>query len=136
MRAFSSILMASLLLIQAVSGWCWHPARDCTGLGLSAAPVAWTVRCCNCDREGAKEEEPSQAPCRCRLECSGICTYVPPVKTQIDAPQLVVDFDHLAISPALADSQAVSTNWTQVAYGASELAPPLRLHLLHQTLLI
>lgn len=136
MRAFSSFLMAGLLTIQAVSGWCWHPARDCTGLETSTVPAAWTVKCCDGDCEGAHEGEPSQDPCECRLECSGICTFVPPEKTQIDAPQLAVCFDHLAVCPALADSQAVSTNWTQVTYGASELEPPLRLHLLHQTLLI
>lgn len=136
MRAVSSSLMVGLLIIQAVSGWCWHPARNCTGLESSVAPVAWTIRCCDGDCEGAREREPSQDPCKCRLECSGVCTFVPPEKTQIDAPQLVVGFDHLAVSPALTDSQAVSAFWTEVARGRSELEPPLRLHLLHQILLI
>jgi hypothetical protein len=137
MRAFSSILMAGLLTIQAVSGWCWHPARDCAGLEASTAPAEWTVKCCDGDCKGAHDGEPSQSPCKCRLECSGVCTFVPPEKTQVDAnPQPANGFDQLAVSTALADSQAVPTNWTQVFCGTSELQSPLRLHLLHQILLI
>ena len=136
MRAVSSILMASLLFIQAVSGWCWHPAREGTGLDNSVAPIESTVRCCDRDCEDAREGEPSQDPCKCRLECSGVCTFLPPEKTLIDAPQLVAGFDHLSVFPALAESQDVSANWTRVVHGPSELEPPLRLHLLHQSLLI
>jgi|GEM_PF-4049109 len=136
MRAVSSILMAGLLLIQAVSGWCWHSARDYARLGTSASPKAWSVSCCDGDCEGTQDGEPSQDPCKCRLECSGICTFVPPEKTQIDAPLLAVGFDHLAVSPALADSLALSTRWTQVVFGASKTEPPLRLYLLHQSILI
>lgn len=132
MRAVSTILMVSLLLIQALSGWCWHAARDRTGLETSVA----TVKSCDGDCEDASEEEPSQDPCKCRLECSGICTFVPPEKTLADAPQLVVGFDHLAIYPVLAGSQAVIGFWTEVARGPSDLERPLRLHLLHQILLI
>lgn len=134
MRAVSSNLMAGLLLIQALSGWCWQSARERIALEASAVQVMSTERCCDCEESG--DEDPSQAPCKCRLECSGICTFVPPEKTQLDLPQLVVGFDHLAVAVALADSQIVSAFWTEVAGGPSELKSQLPLYLLHQILLI
>jgi len=136
MRAFSSMLMAGLLCIQAVSGWCWHDARDCTGFEATIAPMVWTGSCCDGDCHGSRDGGPSQDPCKGRLECSGICTFVPPEKTQIDAPLLTVGFDQLAVSPALADSLTVATRWTQVVFGTSKTEPPLRLYLLHQSILI
>ena len=130
MHAIQSTLMASLLLIQAMLGLCWHPSRDCACLESSVSTV--TVGCCNDQCEGTRDEE----PCNCQLECSGICTFIPPEKTRIDSPELAVGLHHLAMSSTPAESQGVSASWAEVAYGPPELKPPPRLHPLPQNLFI
>ena len=134
MRTILPFLMAALLLIQAVSGSCWQPARACVGL-QTAADLACTHKCCDSGCEDSGEDKPSQDPCKCRLECSGICTFLAPEKPQIDSAQLSVAFDYPAAHSALADRQADYGFGTAVALGAAEFQPPLRLHLLHQVLL-
>ncbi len=135
MRTVLPISMAALLLIQAVSGSCWQPTRACIGLE-TARGVASTHSCCETGCEDEGEGNSTEGPCGCDLECSGICTYLGSEKIDFDSAQLIVAFAHALVQSALADSQSVPTNWTQILCGTSEIEPPLRLHLLHQTLLI
>lgn len=133
MRTILPLSMAALLLIQSVSGSCWQPARAC--IDLETIEVACTHRCCDSGCEGSGEKRPSQGPCKCRLECSGVCTFLAPEQFQIDSAQVSVAFDYLAAHSAPADIQADYGFWGELACGAAEFQPPLRLHLLHQVLL-
>jgi hypothetical protein len=87
--------------------------------------------CCDCrDERDARSNEPPDEPCRCRLECHGTCVYVPPQKTQIDAPLTAAFVDAVqALQPLLLDRHDTTCP------GHFSDAP-LRVHLLHQILLI
>ena len=134
MRTILPLSMAAMLLIQSVSGSCWQPARACIGLE-TAAELGCTDRCCDSGCEGNEENKPSQDPCNCRLECSGICTFLAPEQFQINSAHLCVAFEYLAAHSALAGGQADGGFRTTEAFGAVKFQPPLRLHLLHQVLL-
>src|SRR5438477_399596 len=45
---------------------------------------------------------PHEGPCK--LHCGGVCVYVPPQKSQIDAPQIDVRLDFIAVTVSQADS--------------------------------
>ena len=127
MHAVLSKLMASLLLVQSLSGWCCHrPGSANLALPMSQV-IAGCPHCCQ-----PRPAQPPAFPVKCQ-ECFGVCTYVPPQKAQFDSPQLVVPAN---IVPAVvaADLSLASRN-TQLG-GPSELEPPLRLHLMHQILLV
>ena len=74
-------------------------------------------------------------PCDGHSQCQGVCTYLPVQKTQLDKSQLDVPMDFAAIVPATCDAQIAAEFC--VAHSLDvPLEPPLRLHLLHQILLI
>ena len=149
MHAVLSILMAAALIVHAVLGCCWHHAHDCVRCdnpiahvpGLTAK-TSDQVACCK-HHHGAgpeasegQQEQPSQEPCKCRFECRGVCAYLPPQKTQIDSPELVVAFDYAIVAPMRAGVPiAPALSW-ELAGNLANVEPPLRLHLLHQMLLI
>lgn len=138
MHAVFSNLMASALFIHAVLGCCWHHAHVCVRCDGTSDGVSQPVACCKC-RQGEGENRPGQqpdGPCKCRLECRGVCTFLPVQKMRIESSQLVVPFDFASILPALASSQAASARWAKLVGDPAELEAPLRLHLLHQILLI
>ena len=136
MHALFSNLMAAWLLTLAVSGWCCHRPFGCEGVQRNAASVTHTIgsccKCCNSQTSAA-----STAPCNCRWgECQGVCTYLPPQRTQVDTQHVLLPFDFAAIISALGDAQvAVALSWER-AYHPIRFEPSLRLHLLHQILLI
>jgi hypothetical protein len=135
MRAALCNLMAALLLIQALTGWCcYHP---CAPLASKTAEVTESHRppCCDdCDGENRPAPEPT-VPCSCQ-DCLGFCTYVPTEKAQVDCPQLVVPFDSLAFAPIPADSHLSGKFFGDLTNGPPVVERPLRLHLLYQIILI
>ena len=135
MQAALSNLMAALLLIQALTGWCcYHPCAS-TAVQTTTLVQSHRPSCCDdCDDESRPAPKPT-APCRCQ-DCLGFCTYVPTDKAQVDCPQLVVPIDSLAFVPILADSHMSGMFFGDVAKGPPVAEPPLRLHLLHQVILI
>jgi hypothetical protein len=57
-------------------------------------------------------------------------------KTHIDTKPVLASFDFIAIASALADSQvAAALAWERIG-DPVRFEPPLRLHLVHQVLLI
>ena len=127
MHAVLSKLMASLLLVQALTGWCCHRPG---GANL-AVPTTHVVACCSHCCQPRPAQRPV-LPVKCQ-QCSGVCTYVPTQKMQIDGPQLIVPVD---VVPALAAVDfSLASRFTRLR-GPSDLEPPLRLHLLHQILLV
>jgi hypothetical protein len=133
MQAFVSKLMVGLVLAQAVSGWCCH--RPCHCLESEAAQVSTAVtgdECCCGDHTTLTVHASSHCQCH---ECLGFCTYVAAAKANFARPQAAFGLDLVAVNPGLASTQL------SVEQGAGnresvQLGPPVRLHLLHQSLLI
>jgi hypothetical protein len=65
-----------------------------------------------------------------------VCIYVPSQKVQLDSPELIVPLDFVAVLTAFSDMQQASTAPWEISRGPTAVSPPLRLHLLHQILLI
>ncbi len=139
MHAFLSNLTAVLLVVHAMIGCCHHPWH-CEVECAAAAPVslcAVAFPCCDQCCESYDESEPPAEPCDCELECQGVCTYLPTEKTQIDVSPADTAFDLPAAIPALLDGHLAAARLSRVlAHTLDESPPPLRLHLLHQILLI
>ena len=135
MRALFSSLLAAWMFVLAVSGWCCRPPFACAQTD-SAPSASRAAECCKrCGREGHRESEPT-APCKGQSECHGICVYLPVQKTQLDTKPVLASFDFIATVPALGDSQiAAALSWEQIC-DPLRFEPPLRLHLVHQVLLI
>lgn len=135
MRAVFSSTVAVSLLIHAVMGCCWHQAREAASGDESPVALAADIGCCRHHHAHAPQGQPSHSPCNGKSNCHGLCTYLPPQKTQIDRLQSHVPIDFAAIAPAMIDSQVAAL---RVMERTRELAPepPLRLHLLNQILLI
>jgi hypothetical protein len=127
MQAFVASLTAALLFIHTVFGCCWHHAQ------CSTAGVCEPAHCCHHhqhDSDGQQQER----PCKCTVECEGTCIYVVPQKVTVEAPDRVA-IDVLAVLPSLADCQIEAAVCWEGITSPTDLAPPMRTHLLHQVLL-
>jgi hypothetical protein len=132
MRAAISILMSSLLLAQAVFGLCWHEVDDCAH--CPSRPAACANQCCDAPPTEPSSKQPTESP-RGHLECRGCCTFLPTQSFQVDSQHhIAVDF--LADTATVLDGGlATPPSWTLLRASRNH-APPLRLYLLHQLLLI
>ena len=136
MRTLVSNLTAALLVIHAMIGCChhhWHQDDE------SAATSTGVACCCCCDHHDhshGTSEAPNQ-PCNGERECHGVCTYIATPRTSLAAATLGVDLDFAAVIPVHGGSPfaAATTLWNQLQV-CDDSPPPLRLHLLHQILLI
>ena len=119
------ILGVTIVLgIHAVFGCSCHSARR---------PVAKSKACCPNDDCGQDQSRPRQ-PARCGEQCGGVCTYLPPQRTLLDA--LVFDVSLPANVEASVPTVNAATSIDPADVGLPRYGPPLRLHLLHQLLLI
>jgi hypothetical protein len=130
--------MAILVLAQAVSGWCCHRPCHCLAgevaeFSADAFDVCGHSECCHDEHESLILNASSHCQCH---ECQGFCTYVPGAKLQIARPHTTVWLDAVATNDAAAQTQLVATQSSQISAASVHLRPPLRLHLLHQSLLI
>lgn len=129
MQAVFANLTASLLLVQMLTGWCWRCASEthaCT------ADVQVTSHCC-CD---PTPHETPEAPANCPKECQGVCVYVSPVNVHVDLSLLDADFGLYMVSVELLHEQVASEAYWERNGDNSPSEPPIRLHLMHQLLLI
>jgi hypothetical protein len=125
-------LTAGLLFIHTVLGCCWHHAHRWDGRG--AALVAEKAHCCP-HHDDQKSQQPG--PDDCRQERCETCTYLLPQKVLIDSPQsaqFLAALDLAAVLPQAADTIGLGASRRGFCAGLFDAAPPLRLHLLHQTL--
>ncbi len=139
MRALLPNLTAVLLVIHAMIGCChhhWHSDTECAeaAFTLCASPRCQCGDPCCVPHE--QSEQPSQ-PCNGELECHGVCTYLPTQKTVIDTSIAGNAFDFAVLVPTIVDRRldAATLPW-DLSHTLNESPPPLRLHLLYQTLLI
>ena len=133
MRAAFSSLVSASLLIHAVLGCCWHHAH--AGELLSSESVAGEPRDC-CHHGAAPAEHPSPSPCNDGPHCEGICTYLPAPKSLIDMSQFLALSDFAAILSVASDLPLSAMPAVERFVDPRGFKPPLRLHLLHQHLLI
>lgn len=133
MPAILTNLLTGLLLFQAVSGWCCHRPCDVSGTCAATEVTSDDHHCCRkCEHE--TPAAPTDEPCQCD-DCLGFCTYVAEKQVELDA----ADLFSLVVTLAIADhGLAFESPVAEGRYFAPGLqeAPPLRLHLLHQIMLI
>jgi hypothetical protein len=134
MRAIVTSSMAAMLIIQSLTGWCCHGSRHVLQTRTCAAARYSVAGCCErCNKNS--DTAPQPIPCQC-YECLGVCTYLPPEKTQLDDSRLDQRFDLVAIAPVLNHTHLVCAPRWLLAAESVPPEPPLRLHLLHRSLLI
>jgi hypothetical protein len=134
MRTFLSSLLAVALLGHALVDchafqvhFCSHdePATDL----LADGSCEHALNAGDCDH--------SPVPCDCEVRCVGGCSYVPSQKTRLDASHIFASWDVATVPIASPnDSIANPHQWQGADRWGSATPPPLRLHLLHQLLLI
>jgi len=136
MQAVFSSLLAGLLLIQALTGWCDRSPLNCASSNADAACSIEETACCQHDCCPAGETDSPADPCSGSGECHGICIYVSSPETRIDTTQIALPIDFMAILPASVDFHVVSALALDSVWHSAISEPPLRLHLLHQIILI
>jgi hypothetical protein len=135
-QALMSLLMAGLLLIQAITGWCCVPLRamtveKCSSVSASIPPVC----CCHQRQLPAGQSDEQPAPRDGKTTCHGFCIYVPHENFS-DAAHGALIVSFFAIIPASVDAPVVTTLAQDCCWKLAVDEPPLRLHLLHQVLVI
>jgi hypothetical protein len=135
MRTVVASLMVAVLAAQTVFGCCWHHAHWHLHGDRSLARAAPPVKCCQ-HHQHESESQPPQEPCHNHDQCQGLSTFLLPQKVQIDASQCVASLDLPVIIPDQANGQVGSMFSWEVVGCSHTIEPPVRLHLLHQTLLI
>ena len=133
MHAILSNLMAVTLLVHALQGCCWQYAHGCV---QCVKPVSKATACCKHHHAKCQQKQAPCVPCKCKLQCQGVCTYLPQQKTQFDRPQPAIQHDFAVVIPVLAGCKVVSESVSGRNHAAGPLKLPVRLHLLHQILLI
>jgi hypothetical protein len=136
MQAVFSNLLAGLLLIQALTGWCDRSPHTCVSCGPVAADLVQTDDCCRHDACPVGETESPIDSCPSKSECHGICIYMPSQETRLDTTQVALPVSFMAAMPATADAEIVASLSLDTLSHSAIAEPPVRLHLLHQIILI
>jgi hypothetical protein len=135
MRALVSNLTALLLIVHAMIGCChhhWHSAAECGPETTFAA----TCECCPHHFDLTDADHQPGEPCSGALECQGVCKFLPSSRVQLDCSDDEGDCQLVAVVDSLAAIDAI--HHVNVSRRASprDALPPIRLHLLHQRLLV
>jgi hypothetical protein len=138
MRRLVSNLTATMLLVHSLVGCCGRLDVCHKSCERSECCDAAVAACCHDDHatESHQDKMPI-APCDCKLHCKALCVSLPPEKAAVDIAHSARAIDVVAVvwtAPAIHASAAAAFRG---AVGACRsLEPPLRLHLLHQIMLI
>jgi hypothetical protein len=135
MHTFLSGLLAIALSVHALFGCCWHRAYSDPLCDHAIASVIAPAECCEHPNMPVDRNLP-QTPGNHQRDCQGVCTYLPTQKTQLDVPTVFESLDLVATPTGNFDGQLSALGVTGVAHHPRSFEPPLRLHLLHQLLLI
>jgi hypothetical protein len=125
--------MTRLLAILTAGSISLHALLGCYGLHLCAADASEHCQIA-CDHQGCDHDHShSDGSGDCCLVCRGAATYLPPERSSID--------DSLTVAVASMPTASIGLGNERCAARVADmqgiaLAPPLRLHLLHQILLI
>lgn len=118
-------IVAGLLATQALTGWCYERTEKEKG----SATVA-THRCSGCG-----DEHQSGEPGEEEAECRGVCVYVGSTGLQLDSLQPGIA-DCIGCFPSQLGNDVLGGRVIQRWPSLNLHGPPLRLHLLHQILLV
>lgn len=143
MRFICCNLMSALLFMHALLGCCWHHAHGescCSKPAPDRASVAKHESHCShkhCSRssENAPQQQEPAEPSE-HEDCPGACNFLPIVKTQVDTESGMMVQSFVAYIAWAAKSDVPSQYSARSESGSAILCLPLRLHLLHQILLI
>ncbi len=142
MRAILCNLLATMLLVHALAGCC-RCHRDAVAQNDATPVEQVATKCCceHCDDTATHHTtQHGSSPCDCKIECKGLCIYVPTPKCVVDASQMVRAFDSVPATGAEQISSllqlAVASRCNLEMRGDVAQWPPMRLHLLHQIILI
>jgi hypothetical protein len=132
MRAIVSSLMAGLLFIQAVSGWCCQP------LGASDSSTDHVGKCCSCCDRCCQDQQHQQpkTPSERKSECHGFCTYVVPQKSKVHTQATYTSVDIVVVPSTTTNLHPPGELQWEIGSGCLASRLPVRLHLYHQVLLI
>ena len=132
MNALLAKLMTALLLFQAVTGWCCH--RPCSD-GAESVVAVHTAQhdCCHSSKHSGPQS-PANSPCDCG-DCLGFCTFVSERPAELKASELL---STVAALTAFVDCERfVESSLFESRFAGRDCAAlSLRLHLLHQVLLV
>lgn len=93
MHALVSISMACLLLLQTLSGCWWQRVHECDSHAAASTVLAADCGCTDC-----QDEDEHQGPCKNKIECRGVCSYLGPEKAQSDSAHDVAAWDLLIVA--------------------------------------
>jgi hypothetical protein len=134
MRSFLSHLMAGLLAMHAVLGCCWHHGhacgRECTRTVLESADAHADHDADSC---GSTDSKPCQnhGPHACQ---KGQCVFL---RTVENGAGVSLDLNLPSLGCAAScDVSSQAPVAVRPLFAADALLPPLRLHLVHQVLLL
>ena len=133
MRVFVSSLMAVLLLANAVFGCCRHRMLACALADGASTTVSKSEECCQHEQEERRE---SQRPCGCCVECYGACTYLPSESSDTDLAVALLPLDLVPLIDLCLTTGYEGPGWPGTVLASTGISPPVRLHLLHQSLLV
>jgi hypothetical protein len=138
MRAIVSNLTAAMLIVHALVGCCGRHDCDVTTCNRSEISDSLAAGCCHHDHAPpSQEDERPIGPCDCTLNCKALCFSLPPEKTLLDAglSVLCLDVVNTASSATALDASMVLC-YCDATRAWRGPAPPVRLHLLHQILVV
>jgi hypothetical protein len=131
---------AAILLFHALLGCCWlHAKGGMTGTHEHAATCA-AGDCCP-EHKCAEHEhhddgcEHPAKPCGCELNCHRLCVYLPPDRATFELSHPVLAIAIVA-EPTMLFADHLACTAERLCPLRAEVAPPLRLHLMHQLLLV
>ena len=136
MRAIVSILTAATLFVEGTGGWCLHPPGHDEICGRAQAVAPECEGCCKFHERAADEGgQAPVGPCQGESECHGICIFVPAQKSHLDDPLSVTQYDAVVLATLVTDRPTVAPIGSPSG-DPFDAESPVRLHLLHQLLLI
>jgi hypothetical protein len=130
MHALISSAMAVWLAVLSVTGWCCHSPSQSARNSPKAKPAA----CCkHCSHQSGEKGAP--APRESQPKCHGVCIYLPVEKSHVDRSQHLAPFDFTLDQTSVGMQVSVDA-FSDEFRDPITAQPHLRLHLLHQIMLI
>jgi hypothetical protein len=134
MQALTATLTSAVMLVHALVGCSCQFAEHALSCGEDCVTASDCDHCC-CHHNSSDKDHAPATPCKCHIECRSVCIGLPREKS-LAATQVVAPFDLVITEVVAVNAHTVVTlDWERNS-AAHSLQPPLRLHLLHQLLLI
>ena len=150
MRTLVTYLVAAALTLHMLLGCCWHHAHESSVIASEPkqaqkieAPVPVSPKRCCCHRHQPKvlvqESEPSKdkqdAPRDRPESCGQKCSFVTTNRVQVDQVLDIAPLSFLSVVVSVESANGL-TYIRLESRGVPAAPPPVRIHLLHQLLLI